>query len=125
MADVAAGPGRPGIGVMACDFLQVGTVLGQRMYVVFAMEVRARAVHIVGVTARSAGAWATRQARNLLMGLGGRAGEVHVPGPRPGQQIRHGLRRRSLRPWHAGDQDPGPVAAGELLRGTVRRHARP
>jgi putative transposase len=60
-------------GILACDFLHVGTVLLQRVYVFFVMELQARAVHILGVTAHPAGAWTAGQARNVLMGPGGRA----------------------------------------------------
>ncbi|HYA44056.1 MAG TPA: integrase core domain-containing protein [Acidimicrobiales bacterium] len=56
-------------GVLAVDFFIVDTIWLTQLYVLFAIEVKSRAVRVLGVTKHPDGAWATQVARNLVADL--------------------------------------------------------
>jgi putative transposase len=59
--------------ILACDFVSVDLLDGTQAYVQTVIGHATRRIGILGVTLHPTGEWATQQARNLTMDLGGQA----------------------------------------------------
>ena len=55
-------------GILGFDFLTVETAWFRTLYVLFAIELGSRRVHVLGVTRNPDSVWVTQQARNLAVG---------------------------------------------------------
>jgi putative transposase len=64
---------RQAASILAADFFTVYTLSGRVLYILFVIELSTRKVHVAGCTSNPNDAWVTQQARNLVMGLDGRA----------------------------------------------------
>jgi hypothetical protein len=62
VGDLAAVPARPR------DFFTVDTVLLQRLYVFFCVELSTRTVHVLGATRHPTGTWAATIRRTTVLG---------------------------------------------------------
>ena len=61
-----------GESILACDFFGVDTVWLRRLYVLVFISIGSRRIEYVACTSNPDTAWATQQARNLLMDVGDR-----------------------------------------------------
>jgi putative transposase len=100
-------------------------VLLQRLYVLVFIEHGTRRLHLAGVTARPAGAWAAQQARNLAMDLGDRVGTlrflIHDRDPVFTTAFGEVFRSEGLRIIATLPKTPRMNAICERVNGTLRR----
>jgi putative transposase len=54
-------------GILAFDFFTIETLMLRTLYVLFAIQLGSRRVHVLGVTRNPDSAWVTQQARNLAV----------------------------------------------------------
>jgi putative transposase len=99
-------------GIVAADFLHVGTVLLRRIYVLVFIEHGTRRMHLGGVTAHSSGDWTVQQARNLALALGERFEGIRFLIRDRGSNFTASADERDLRAprRHPAPRGPGPRA---------------
>jgi transposase len=107
-------------GILALDFFTVETALLHTLYVLFAIHVGSRQVHVLGVTRNPDSAWVTQQTRNLAVG---ERLQGLLRRPRPGLQVLRSVRRGLTLRRHQDREDPDPCAPSERVRRAVGPHS--
>jgi hypothetical protein len=111
--------------IIACGFLVVETALLKRLHVLVFTEHGTRRLHLAGVTARPAAAWAVRQARTIAMDRGDRLGTmpflIHDRDPDLHHRVRRGVQGRRTADHPRLPGTPGMNATCERVIGTLRR----
>jgi hypothetical protein len=102
--------------IPACDFFTVYGAWGRTIYVLFAIELSRRRVHLAGCTARPNDAWVTQQARNLLMAFADPRQRLSLPHPRPRHEVHRRVRRGLSNRRNRNHQDSDPSASSERHR---------
>ena len=112
-------------GIVAVDFLHVGTVLLRRLYVLVFIEHGTRRMHLGGVTANPTGEWTAQQARNLALTLGERLENMRFlirdRGSNFTQSFDEVFQATGTRILRTAVQAPRMNATCERLIGTLRR----
>jgi putative transposase len=112
-------------GILAADFLHVGTVLLKRVYVLVFIEHGSRRMHLGGVTAHPSGAWTAQQARNLALTLGAQFEDIRFlirdRGPDFTASFDAVFQGAGTRIVRSAVQAPRMNAICERLIGTLRR----
>jgi putative transposase len=112
-------------GILAVDFLHVGTVLLRRLYVLVFIEHGTRRMHLGGVTSNLTGEWTVQQARNLAMSLDERFADftflIRDRGSNVTASFDAVFEASSIRILRTAVQAPRMNAICERLVGTLRR----
>jgi putative transposase len=112
-------------GILAVDFVHVGTVLLRRLYALIVIEQGTRRAHLAGITANPDGAWTTQAARNFLMDLGHRTAFIKfLIRDRAGQftgSFDAVFQAEGIRILASPPQAPRANAICEKMIGTLRR----